>query len=699
MSDPQNVNNDPNYNDDENRQFADGRPLDVSGSFAVAQNPDQFFQGAIPLSEERGPDQPTAFTRTEGTPGAHTSVTAAGPAPLPGPAGSAPGAATVASGSQPAYSLGATSDPSQSTAPGAQYTQPPQGHPQPATQAFNPAIFNQDEIPVYDPKIVEEQVRQAAEQAAAAQVTAQAAAHASAQAAQAAAQVQMQMPPGAPGAPNLQGSAPQSAPSGPDFFDETNRTADRSGPAIPTQPQAIPGSTQGAVPGYNFNPTPQPQLQDGRRVPIGFFDANEAAGGTTGGAGPKGASGSSSSSSSSSSGPGGAPQSPQYTGGLSAEQAFFFGGVAPPPSHQQAPQPEKAASFDNFYQAPSSKAEQIQHDLQAAQNLQNLQASQNQPPAEGQTEERELTLAEIAQQQYDEYLENLRRQQEAPQQFYDPHEQAYLESANTARAAAEAAAQAAALSGGLGMDDQQKEDIVWLPPTHLNLPASIKPPKPIEQPKKKRKAAPPPPELYDEDDVDDITRMSDPDEKFKRFERLMTPETKGVLMFTMHQVREILTHPEAFFKKMPQRGNIAEPGLFLMVVIAGSGLLAGVLNFNLLVTVQFVIGNLLQSYVLSFVVWKLCTGMGSQESYEANFRVIAYSQASLVIAGLQFTFLGNHIPGYITLLISLIVGLRLQLIGLKQVHDLPNNQLLLATVIPTIVILIIRYKLFLMQTW
>ena len=658
MSDPQNSNNDPNH-DEEQRRLAAQRRLDVSGSFETAQNPDAFFQGAIDLSNERGPAQPTAFTQSVAVPGA-----------------------------------------------------------------------GEAEIPVWDQRLVEEQKRRAAAAAAA-----QAAApppppmtdpSASNMAGPGAPNMDGPSAPrlDGPSAPNLDGhsSQKQNAPSAPnqdaqsrsaisDFFDESNRTANRQGPAQPSTPQAMAGVPQEpAPPSYSFESfmNPAQQSQDPRRVPGGFFDPNETvapstASGAQGDARPGGAPGASQTNSFQ-------PNASMQYGGASAQQAFFSDGQGPPPTpsgSQHQPHTGSGAPPTGNQQYTSGGAPPTAHQQYTGsgapphsgpiEQFPGHASSASQYYAPGVNEEiSEETLAERARRQYDEYLEQMARQAAAPQQFYDPHEKAYQDSANTDRAAAEAIAQAAALSDGLGEDVMRKAEINALPDVFLNLPKRRKKPAPPPEPSKRvRRVQPPPEAFYDQDDEDERV-YRDRDDKFSRFEKLVTPETKGLVLFTAHQVKEILMQPESFFKKMPQHGNLAEPALFFFIVVAASGLLAGVLNFNLLVTIQFILGNVLQTYALAFVVWKLCTGLGSAETYEANFRVIAYSQAALVIAGLQFSLLGNHIPAYIALLVYSIMAIRLQLIGLKYVHDLSQGKLMLITILPTVLLLIIRSKIFLL---
>lgn len=692
MTQSHNANNDPknhhqndparNGPDDEKPKGADGQPLDRSGSFEVAQNPDAFFQTTIPVPTERGPSQPTGYMRTEGEPGMSTSV----PTGEPGM-------------SQQQVMLS--------------------GHETPGFEPgmYNPAIMNDGPIPVYGAP--EHQALVGGQPASPQQVQPQ--------------QVQPQQNlPAQQSVPHQsatqQGAAQQSNSAGfGSFFDEANRTAQPKAP-IPTQPQAIPGSLQQEPPpSHSFNSftnaAPQ-QPADGRRVPAGFFDPNETVAPATSSSGANGGTFH----------PG---ASTPYTGGMSAQQAFFFSGAEPPaPTQPTLPAQQNAGAFDSFTSSsspaqtpqsapqstpppsvppqshvqnpPHAPAPSSSSALSSSINLNAPMGAVHMDPSslalppqmESQEEGRELSAAELAQLHYDEYMAQLERDAAQPQPHFDPHEKAALEAANTERAAAEAIAQATALSGGLGLDAKPVE-VDSLPETFLNLPAKRKPAPPPEPPRRPRKVIPPPEPFYDEEDEEEggEERRSYNNDRSKRFEKLMTPETKGVVMFTVHQVREILTNAEQFFTKMPLHGNLAEPALFVFIVVCGSGLLAGIINFNLLVSIQFILGNLLQTFVLSFVVWKLCIGLGSREGFEPNFRVIAYSQAALVIAGLQFTFLGNHVPGYLTLAASLVMSIRMQLIGLQKVHDLKPPQLMLVVIVPTLVILLIRYHMFLMQRW
>jgi hypothetical protein len=100
---------------------------------------------------------------------------------------------------------------------------------------------------------------------------------------------------------------------------------------------------------------------------------------------------------------------------------------------------------------------------------------------------------------------------------------------------------------------------------------------------------------------------------------------------------KVITGPAAFFREMPKTGGFGEPLLFLMVMSAVTGLIqALLLLFGLAPDVQMSVTVAILSIILYplvaavagfiiaavlFVIWKL---IGSQESYEAAYRCMAY---------------------------------------------------------------------------
>ncbi|MBX9667440.1 MAG: YIP1 family protein [Candidatus Obscuribacterales bacterium] len=426
-----------------------------------------------------------------------------------------------------------------------------------------------------------------------------------------------------------------SASRGPnDFFDQSGRIAQPGNHT--SQAQALPPEERQESKGYSFStfldgPQAQPK-QSRSNDPYAFFDS--ASESTASGATP---------------GPTGAGSSQSHPnvlggGGLTAEQAFFFGGDSPIDQPNRAFQ--KDSTFQSFYQT-------------------------NSPQGPG--PEAQLPAQEVQTQQPDgwgpAHLPSTHQFDHSNQQI-NPNIQP----------AVEPPPPPPPLTNRLNLIEDRPKIEGNAPPSNKTRPEEASP-----KPKRRRFSEP--------DRGDDFTKATEP-QQFPSLDKLITPETRGTLMFAMYQIREILQSPNEFFNAMPLRGNIAEPAIFMVICAVGSGLLAGFINFNLLITLQFAIGAIISAVMLSFSAWKCYGMMGSQEPFEANFRVIAYSQAALIIAGIQLNFLGTPIPGYLTLFISIVLSMRLQLIGMAAVHqDLQTNKLFPVLILTTVFIMVIRIRL------
>ncbi len=419
-----------------------------------------------------------------------------------------------------------------------------------------------------------------------------------------------------------------------DFFDQSGRTAP---PGVHTsQLQALPPEArQEPQSGYSFSTFldgatgNQPNKPVRSNDPYAFFDSASA--GTVSGTNPGEANSRPAQ-----------PQSNVYSGGLTAEQAFFFGGDNPLDQPSKAQQPD--STFQSFYQ--TTQASNQEAALQSSHKV-----DSQQPDGWGPAHLPPST-------QPDAY----------PKQ----------EQANTSNQAEFDSLPLARLN--LIEDRPKADEKVLSPPDNT--------PPPAEAPKPKRRR------FTEPDKGVDFTKAAEPQQQFPSLDKLITPETTGILMFALYQIRQILKSPKDFFHTMPHGGNIAEPALFLVICAVGSGLLAGCINFNLLITFQFAIGAIISALMLSFSAWKCYGMMGSLEPFEANFRVIAYSQAALIIAGIQLNFLGTPIPGYATLFISIVLSIRLQLIGMASVHqDLPSSKLFPVLLFTTIFIMVLRIRL------
>ncbi|NWF65737.1 MAG: YIP1 family protein, partial [Chloroflexi bacterium] len=177
-------------------------------------------------------------------------------------------------------------------------------------------------------------------------------------------------------------------------------------------------------------------------------------------------------------------------------------------------------------------------------------------------------------------------------------------------------------------------------------------------------------------------------QRFKRLGKLVTPETKGLFLYTFYQAKELVTSPSNFFRTLPPPGNIAEPAIFLLIMTITGGLLAGITRANLLITIGFVVANLIGATFSAFAMWKLYVMSGSQRSFEENFRVVAYSQVTLLLAALQAPILG-----VITGLLAFIGTVYIQIQGMTQIHDLPRNKIIAILIGVSLFLAIVHVKL------
>lgn len=187
----------------------------------------------------------------------------------------------------------------------------------------------------------------------------------------------------------------------------------------------------------------------------------------------------------------------------------------------------------------------------------------------------------------------------------------------------------------------------------------------------------PEPGQSDEDDDDD--QENDDDEldespsgnRFKRLDKLVTPDTKGLLIYNFHLAKEVAFNSKEFFSALPKSGNIAEPGIYLAIMCVAGGLLCGITQMNLLMTIAFVFVNIIVTVLTAYAYMKLFTLSGSTSTFEQNFRVIAYSQVTLIIAGIHAGILS-----FLTGIIAFGLSIFIQLQGMELLHDMPRNKIL-----------------------
>lgn len=163
---------------------------------------------------------------------------------------------------------------------------------------------------------------------------------------------------------------------------------------------------------------------------------------------------------------------------------------------------------------------------------------------------------------------------------------------------------------------------------------------------------------------------SNPIDLDKIGETIKNPELQAIFQLIFIQAKEIVTQPEDFYKTQIEEQDLVQPAIFLGVYTLAGGLITGFMHINLVYTFQFIFFSLAFTTLASVMAWKLFTFHGSQKSFAQNFRIIAFSQISLILTGVQFSVLANF-----TALLALLYSLYLQKIGMEMLHDIPQNKI------------------------
>ena len=152
-------------------------------------------------------------------------------------------------------------------------------------------------------------------------------------------------------------------------------------------------------------------------------------------------------------------------------------------------------------------------------------------------------------------------------------------------------------------------------------------------------------------------------------------QQQQMLAKILETAKSVILKPTEFFRSMAKTGGFGDPLVFMVVV----GLVAAVVQlalgllhlipfFSLRMALGMFIGYPIAALIggfifaaIMFVIWKL---MGSQESYEASYRCVAYAGA---ISPISMLF--HPIP-YVGGLVGLAWGLLLIVIASVEVHKI-----------------------------
>lgn len=139
----------------------------------------------------------------------------------------------------------------------------------------------------------------------------------------------------------------------------------------------------------------------------------------------------------------------------------------------------------------------------------------------------------------------------------------------------------------------------------------------------------------------------------------LPPGFKEYLTGYYRTAKEVILTPKIFFESMPTTGGFKEPSIFLALGCSVSTILSCLLTLHIFNIPIGIIGAVFGSFVFAGIAFGVAKALGGKGTFEATFRVFAYSSC------LQLLY---WIP-----LVGLVVGLYglvLAYLGIKKVHEL-----------------------------
>ncbi len=177
----------------------------------------------------------------------------------------------------------------------------------------------------------------------------------------------------------------------------------------------------------------------------------------------------------------------------------------------------------------------------------------------------------------------------------------------------------------------------------------------------------------------------------------------GLIQAVYQTFKAVLFDPENFFGRLTFSGGVAEPLSFGILVASLGTILAffwqfliwsgWIYSFSTPLFGQFTIGLIFLAVIvfvpIYWIIWlfvssgiiHLCLTIvkGTNNGYEATFRVVSYSQATQIWGLVPF------IGGWIGFVWQIVV----QIIGLRQIHETSYSRVIIALLIPVVIIFFI----------
>ncbi|MBX9685454.1 MAG: YIP1 family protein [Candidatus Obscuribacterales bacterium] len=147
--------------------------------------------------------------------------------------------------------------------------------------------------------------------------------------------------------------------------------------------------------------------------------------------------------------------------------------------------------------------------------------------------------------------------------------------------------------------------------------------------------------------------------------------------------KRVLLSPNLFFSEMKLEGGLKEPAVYLAISAAGHALLSAVMKFKPLSIPSDFTFELVAGFLIAGVAYFLGTAMGAKSSYEATFKVIAYTSCVRILAALPG--IGALVP---------LWSLVLHFLGLRKVLGLNPVQIVSIMVMSSLLMAVLQLAKF-----
>ncbi|HEY9868327.1 MAG TPA: YIP1 family protein [Candidatus Obscuribacterales bacterium] len=155
---------------------------------------------------------------------------------------------------------------------------------------------------------------------------------------------------------------------------------------------------------------------------------------------------------------------------------------------------------------------------------------------------------------------------------------------------------------------------------------------------------------------------------------LLPPGARGFIARYWAQAKAILLSPRVFFDSMPTEGGLKDPLVFLSVAAGVNSLLTGIISLNPMICLLVFPATLIGCFLAALAANALAGAMGGKGTFEATFRVYAYSEAPMLFGWIPV--IGFFGVFYVWVL---------NYFGLRKVHDISEGKTVLVVILSGIV--------------